>query len=227
MEPEKLIITIDGPAGSGKSTTAKELSKKLSYIYLDTGAMYRAIALYVLKHRIDPEDEGAVVKCLPGISIELKYSLQMQQTYLNGLDVSEAIRSPEVTKAVSPVSAMKEVRVFLVRQQQIIARDGGYIVDGRDAGTVIFPDADIKFFLTAAVEERARRRKKDLEIQNVFITLEDMVSEINRRDDYDRNRAESPLRKAEGAVEIDNTNMSVEQQVDLMMQWIVRSSSNK
>lgn len=217
---KKLIITIDGPAGSGKSTTAKTLSKRLEYIYLDTGAMYRAIALHVLNRNISPEDVDAVVSCLPEITIDLKYQNQQQQTYLNGTDVSEAIRSPEVTIAVSPVSAMKDVRVFLVRQQQHIGKDGGYIVDGRDAGTVIFPGADIKFFLIAAVSERARRRMKDLEKQNISISLDDMIAEINRRDNYDQNRAESPLRKAEGAIEIDNTDLSVDMQVDLMMTHI-------
>lgn len=216
----KLIITIDGPAGSGKSTTAKTLSKRLEYIYLDTGAMYRAIALHVLNRKINPEDVNAVVSCLAEISIDLKYKNQQQQTYLNGADVSEAIRTPDVTIAVSPVSAMKDVRVYLVRQQQHIGRDGGYIVDGRDAGTVIFPGADIKFYLTAAVTERARRRMKDLEKQNISISLDDMIAEINRRDNYDQNRAESPLRKAEGAIEIDNTALSVDDQVDLMMTHI-------
>jgi cytidylate kinase len=222
MNPKKLIITIDGPAGSGKSTTAKSLSKNLGYIYLDTGAMYRAIALYVLNQNIDPENTEKVVRSLSDIHIELKYNNQQQQTYLNGFDVSDAIRSPEVTKAVSPVSAMKDVRTFLVRQQQLIAKDGGYIVDGRDAGTVIFPGADIKFFLTAAVEERARRRMKDLELQHIQVSIGDMIAEINRRDQYDQNRAESPLRKAEGAIEIDNTHLPLDEQVELMKSYIIR-----
>ncbi len=182
--------------------------------------MYRAIALYVLRRNINPEDSGAVSRALPEIQIDLRYQDQQQVTYLNGCDVSDAIRTPEATLAVSPVSAMKEVRRFLVRQQQYIARDGGYIVDGRDAGTVIFPGADIKFFLTAAVEERARRRMRDLEKQNVRVSLEEMTAEINRRDQYDTNRAESPLIRAEGAIEIDNTSMSIDEQTEFMLQYI-------
>lgn len=220
MKEKKLIITIDGPAGSGKSTTAKALSKKLGYIYLDTGAMYRAIALYALNNNIDPENTEAVTRALPEIKIDLRYINRQQVTILNGKDVSEAIRTPEVTLAVSPVSAMKDVRRFLVHQQQLIAREGGYIVDGRDAGTVIFPGADIKFFLTADVTERAKRRLKDLEKQNIHVSIDEMTAEINRRDQYDRNRTESPLVKAEGAIEIDNTSMSIDEQTELMFQYI-------
>ncbi len=217
---KKIIITLDGPAGSGKSTTARTLAQKLGYIYLDTGAMYRAITVYVLRNRLNPKDAAAIETVLPAIRITLDYVDHQQRTFLNGEDVSEAIRDPQVTLHVSAVSEHRNVRAFLVAQQQRIGQGGGYVIDGRDAGTVIFPGAEIKFYLTASVEERAIRRQKELAQKEIYFTLEEMIKDIRRRDTMDSTRSESPLRKAEDAVEIDNTHMSVEEQVNAILDII-------
>lgn len=220
MSEKRSIITLDGPAGSGKSTTAKQLAKRLGYTYLDTGAMYRAIALMVLRNNIDPIREDQVIALLKDIHIDVKYRDDTQKTFLNGQDVSEDIRSPQVTKNVSAISSIREVRQFLVEQQRAIGKLGGYVIDGRDAGTVIFPDADRKFFLTADIETRALRRKKELEANNVVVNIDKMIEEIKTRDSLDESRSESPLIKPEDAVEIDNSRMTVDEQVDYIMRLI-------
>lgn len=220
MPARKSIITLDGPAGSGKSTTARQLAKRLGYTYLDTGAMYRAIALMVIRNNIDPIREDQVIALLPQIQIDVRYQDDAQKTFLNGQDVSEDIRSPQVTKNVSAISSIREVRQFLVEQQRAIGKQGGYVVDGRDAGTVIFPEADKKFFLTADIETRAIRRKKELEANNVSVPIDKMIEEIKTRDTLDASRSESPLIKPEDAVEIDNSHMTVEEQVDHIMRLI-------
>lgn len=220
MSAKKLIITLDGPAGSGKSTTAKQLARRLSYTYLDTGAMYRAITWMVLNMKIDPSRTDQVIALLPEIQIDLHYENGIQKTILNGKDVSDAIRRVDVTKHVSSISGIREVRQFLVKQQQNIGRDGGYVIDGRDAGTVIFPEADKKFFLTADIETRARRRQKELEENDIIIPFEKMAEEIRIRDTFDESRDESPLVKPKDAMVIDNSNMTVEEQVDLIIRLI-------
>lgn len=220
MSARKLIITLDGPAGSGKSTTAKKLAQRLGYAYLDTGAMYRAITLMVLRRNIDPYQSNKVISLLKEIEIDLSYESGVQKTKLNGEDVSEAIRSVDVTKSVSIISSIREVRQFLVRQQQAIGKNGGYVIDGRDAGTVIFPKADRKFFLTADIETRARRRQKELEASNIVIPFNKMAEEIKARDTFDENRDESPLVKPADAMVIDNSYMSIDEQVELMVKLI-------
>lgn len=220
MSGKRSIITLDGPAGSGKSTTARQLAKRLGYTYLDTGAMYRAITLMVLRNHIDPIREDQVIALLPQIHIDVQYQHDAQKTFLNGQDVSEDIRAPDVTKTVSAISSIREVRRFLVEQQRAIGKQGGYVIDGRDAGTIIFPDADKKFFLTADIETRATRRKKELEASNVVVDIDKMIEDIKTRDTLDENRSESPLVKPEDAVEIDNSHMTIEEQVDHIMRLI-------
>ncbi len=214
---DRIIITLDGPAGSGKSTVARELARALGYAYLDTGAMYRAVTLAVLRKKIDCTKASRVMETLPDLTIDIRYDGGIQKTLLNGEDVSEAIRTPDVSRNVSAIAAIPEVRQHLVAQQQRMGRDGGYVVDGRDAGTVIFPNAAMKFFLTASVKERARRRQLELAAQQTSLTLEQMIDEIERRDRLDSSRDVSPLRKAPDAIEIDNTSLTVNDQVE----WIV------
>ncbi len=220
MSARKPIITIDGPAGSGKSTTAKQLAQRLGYTYLDTGAMYRAITLMAIRNGIDPIREDLVAALLPKIRIDIRHESGVQKTYLNDEDVSEAIRAPEVTKTVSAISSIRKVRLFLVEQQRAIGMAGGYVIDGRDAGTVIFPDAEKKFFLTADIQTRALRRLKELEASGVRINLDKMVEEIRTRDALDANRSESPLIKPADAVEVDNSGMTVDEQVEYLMRLI-------
>ena len=217
---DKLIITIDGPSGSGKSTTAKKVAERLGYSYLDTGAMYRAMTLKVLRTGTDPTDALAVSALLAGTVIDVLHENRKQQTWLDGKDVSGDIRNPDVTSHVSEVSAIRDVRAFLVRRQQDIARGGGFVVDGRDAGTAIFPDADLKFFMTASGEERARRRMKQLLRQNDAVTFEETLKDLIARDDFDSSREESPLIKAKDAIAFDNSDMALEEQVDFILDQI-------
>lgn len=215
---DRIIITLDGPAGSGKSTVARELARALGYAYLDTGAMYRAVTLAMLRNKIDCTNASRVIETLPELTIDIRYDGGVQKTLLNGEDVSEAIRTPDVSRNVSAIAAIPEVRRHLVAQQQRMGREGGYVVDGRDAGTVIFPNAEMKFFLTASVNERARRRRLELAAQQTSLTLEQMIEEIERRDRLDSSRDVSPLQKAPDAIEIDNTNLTVNDQVE----WIIK-----
>ncbi len=219
---EKLIITIDGPSGSGKSTTAKLVAERLGYSHLDTGAMYRAMTLKVLRTGADPTDALAVSALINDTIIDVVHENKKQQTWLDGGDVSKDIRDPEVTSHVSEVSAIREVRTFLVRRQQDIARDGGFVVDGRDAGTVIFPDADLKFFMTASGEERARRRMKQLLRHNDAVTFEETLKDLIARDDFDSSREESPLIQAPDAIAFDNSDMTLDEQVEYILDQIAK-----
>lgn len=217
---ERLLITIDGPAGSGKSTTAKRVAQRLGYRHLDTGATYRAMTLKVLRLKLDPTDAVAVNSLIGTTEIEVRYDQGKQETWLDGENVSLPIRGSEVTTHVSAVSAIREVRRFLVRRQQEIAREGGFVVDGRDAGTAIFPDADIKFFMIASAEERARRRMKELLNQRPEVSFEETLRDLIARDDFDSSREESPLVKAANAIEFDNTDMSLDEQVEFILQHV-------
>ena len=203
-------IAIDGPSGAGKSTIAKILSKELGVLYLDTGAMYRAVGLKALTLNISPSDEANVKKFLPSTIIAIKFSNGEQQIYLDGVNVSQAIREHRVSKAASDISAIPAVRLKLVELQRQIAGRSNCILDGRDIGTYVLPNANFKFFLTASPLERARRRYSELKEKGQNIELEKIIADINERDKNDSTRAFAPLKKADDAIEIDTTFLTIE-----------------
>lgn len=216
---KKITIAIDGPAASGKSTTAKHLAQKLTYIYVDTGAMYRAATLAILQRKIDPNNEQAVVSCLQDMNISIKLLNGEQRTYLNGEDVSTLLRSPEINLAISAISSFPEVREMMVRQQQELAIKGGVIMDGRDIGTVVLPQADLKIFMKADLKERAKRRLAEMKTAGEKIDMQAVMDDIKRRDERDASRSTGPLKKAADAREIDTSNLTIEQQVDQIARW--------
>jgi cytidylate kinase len=212
--PKLSLIAIDGPSGVGKSTTAKRVAQQLGWDYLDTGAMYRAAALALGRAGINLDDREGLEKVLAGLRIRQRGTRE----FLGEEDVSEAIRTPGITRMVTPVSADARVREVLVDQQRRIGGQGGWVVDGRDIGTVVFPDACCKIFLTASVAARAGRRFQELKDKGVPLPLDEVAADLQRRDLADSTRAVSPLRKAEDAVELDSSGMSLSEVVD----WIVR-----
>lgn len=214
---KKLIVAIDGPSGAGKSTVAKLLAKKLCYTYIDTGAMYRAVALQAERDSIDVNDSAALSRLCDSVKIEFIRSNDNLMTILNGEDVSEAIRTPEMSMAASNISARKEVRDALLFLQRKMGKGGGVVLEGRDVGTVIFPQAEAKFFLDASLEERGRRRHKELVGKGNNISLEQTIEEVRKRDSNDSFRDIAPLKKAEDAVVIDSTGLNIEQVVERMM----------
>ncbi len=207
-------IALDGPSGAGKSTIAKAVAAKLEYIYVDTGAMYRSVACYMVTKGISPEDKDAVIAALPEIDIRLEYKEGAQQVILNGENVSDRIRTPEISMAASTTSAYPEVRSFLFDLQQNMAKEHDIIMDGRDIGTVVLPNADVKIFLTAAAEERAKRRFKELQEKGDPSTYEEVLKDIQQRDYNDTHRETAPLKKAEDAVEVDTTSLDLQQSID-------------
>jgi cytidylate kinase len=212
----KITIAIDGPAASGKSTTAKILADKLNYIYIDTGAMYRAATLAVLENHIDVNDESAVVDCVQKIKIDLKFG---SRTFLNDKDVSHEIRAPRINEVISIISTYPLVRKKMVQLQQAMAKQGGVVMDGRDIGTVVLPNADLKVFMIASIDQRAERRLKELEQRGEKISLEAVKDEIANRDKLDSSRATSPLKKAADARELDTSNLSIQDQVHIIESW--------
>ncbi|GAB1370700.1 (d)CMP kinase [Candidatus Kapaibacterium sp.] len=220
---KNIIIAIDGPAGSGKSTSAKIVAEKLGYIYIDTGAMYRAVTLACIEAEIGIND-NEVAKLVDGIRIDLVQSDLGQRTYLNGKDVSDDIRRPDVTKLVSPVSAMAYVREKMVIQQREMGLNGGVVMDGRDIGTVVFTNAELKIYLIASIEARAERRLLELKQKGFNYSLEEIIKQISDRDIYDSSREISPLKRADDAVVIDTSNISIQEQtqkiIDLAYQII-------
>ncbi len=199
-------IAIDGPSGAGKSSLARRLAKELGYLYVDTGAMYRAIGLYMLRAGVDTSDAAAVLPRLGEVRLELKYLDGTQHVFLNGEDVSEEIRREEVSMAASSVSAHQGVRDFLTETQRSIAQRNNVLMDGRDIGTIILPNAQIKIFLTASAEERARRRTRELREKGQPAEYEEVLADIRRRDYNDSHRAAAPLRQAKDAVLVDTSD---------------------
>lgn len=213
---QKLIIAIDGPAASGKSTTAQRLALRLGYIYLDTGAMYRACALQAQISGVSLEDEDAVAAMLKDIDVRIETSGEKNVILLGGKDVSEDIRANAISKLSSNISALPAVRYRMVELQRQMGAKGGVILDGRDIGTFVFPDADIKFFLTASPEIRARRRWLELQKKGINKEYDEVLRELEERDRNDAGRALAPLSIAEDAIVIDTGDMSVEEQVDTL-----------
>lgn len=208
---DKICIAIDGPAGSGKSTVAKLLATKLNYIYLDTGAMYRCITLACLNERIDLEDEERVTECCQKQRIDFVIQADgNKKILLNHQDVTDRIRLKDVTNHTSLVSSYKSVRQYLVNLQQQYILNGGIIMDGRDIGTVVMPNAELKIFMNASIEERAKRRHLEQLNKGIKSNLDDIKLEIQKRDDFDSTRTNSPLRKAADAIEVNTTNMTIE-----------------
>lgn len=214
----RFIIAIDGPAGSGKSTTAREVAKRLGFLYIDSGAIYRAITLEILKKGINIEDTQKVKQIVENTKIEVESSAHGFRLMVNGEDVTEAIRSPQVSTQVSLVSENAYVREMITQKQRDMADDLSVVVEGRDIGTVVFPDADLKIYMDASVEERAQRRFKELRAKGYEVTLKDIMQDITSRDARDSSRALSPLKKAEDAILIDTTHLNFEKQVDLIVQ---------
>ena len=213
-------IAIDGPSGAGKSSIAKAVAAKLGIVYVDTGALYRTVGYYVRGKGIARTDAEATVACLPDIKIEVRYENGAQHVYLNGEDLGDRIREPEISMYASAVSAVPAVRAFLLDTQRDIAAKNSVIMDGRDIGTVILPNADVKIFMTASNEARAMRRTKELLAKGTEVKYEDVLREMIERDDNDRNRAVAPAVAAPDAVYLDNSLMSIEENVDAVLDII-------
>ena len=218
----RINIALDGPSGAGKSTLAKEIARRLGIIYVDTGAMYRAIGLFVCRAGVDPKDGEGVCALLPGIDVTLSYEKGSQHVLLNGEDVSGLIRTPQISMAASAVSAIPQVRSFLLELQRGMARMHSVIMDGRDIGTVILPDAQVKIFLYASPEARAKRRLAELHEKGVETDYKTVLSEMKERDEADRSRAVAPAVPAEDAVMLDNSDLTFEGTVDAAMTIINR-----
>lgn len=212
-------IAIDGPAGAGKSIIAKMVSAKLGYIYVDTGALYRTAALYITENNIPDEN---IEKALESADISLKFIDGAQRVFLGGRDVSELIRTPEISMAASRTSAVPAVRAYLFETQKKIARENNVIMDGRDIGTVVLPDAEVKIFLTASAEERANRRYKELAEKPDCPPYEDILKDIIQRDYQDMHRETAPLRQADDAVLVDTTNLDLEQSAEEIVRIITK-----
>jgi len=214
---DKIVIAIDGLSACGKSTLAKDLAKRLDYIYVDSGAMYRAVTLYALKNNVPL---SALPEHLENIHISFKPDGNAQRVLLNGIDVSDDIRSKAVNELVSPVAAISEVRSFLVAQQKAFGEKKAIVMDGRDIGTVVFPNAEMKFFISADIDVRTDRRTSELAEMGKSMTREEIKSNLKIRDHIDSTREDSPLTKASDAIEIDNSELNKEQQLDLCLKYV-------
>lgn len=214
---KKLSIAIDGPAAAGKSTVAKIIARRLTYIYIDTGAMYRALTYKALNNGIDPNNEAALYDLLMSTDIKLQNSDQGQDVLVDGVIVSQEIRTPNVTKNVSAVSQHKLVREEMVRRQQLMSEQGGVVMDGRDIGTQVMPNAEVKIFMLASVDERAKRRHEENILKGFDSDIEQLKQDIAARDKFDSEREVSPLKKAADAIELDTTSLSIDEVVDAIM----------
>lgn len=217
---KKLTIAIDGPSGAGKSTVGKSLARRLGYIYIDTGAMYRAVALKAREKSVGMEDENTFYRLTSSLHITFAPEEGQTRVLCDGEDVTEAIRSPEISRLASDISKRKGVREALVEKQREMGRGGGVVLEGRDIGTVVFPDAEVKFYLDAEAEERGRRRFKELFEKGMKVNFKETLEEVMRRDHNDMSRDLSPLRKADDALLIDTTERSVEEIVEEMVSFI-------
>jgi cytidylate kinase len=217
------VIALDGPAGSGKSTTAKLLAARLGYSYLDTGAMYRALTFFAQKLGVPPSDAGRLTKLAEELDIRFETHQDLNHVFINGEDVTQEIRTLEVTRDVSEVSAHKGVREAMVAKQKELGKDGSIVAEGRDTTTTVFPEADIKVYLDASIETRARRRLIDLAKLGVTTSFEEQVADIRRRDAHDSGREHSPLRRAKDAFIVDTTNMTIDEQVDAVIALLKRA----
>lgn len=217
MSAKKLVIAIDGPAASGKSTTARLVAEKLGYLHVDTGAMYRAITAKVLRSGIALNDTGKIQSLLQTTRVELRSSGTAVSVFLDGVDVMEQMRTPEVTRSVSAVSRLRQVREVMVREQRRMGKEGGIVLEGRDIGTVVFPNADLKIFMVADIDARARRRQRELDSIESASGLDLLKKEIEERDRLDSTRDESPLRKADDAIVLDTSTQTISQQVDFVV----------
>jgi cytidylate kinase len=217
LSKRNLVIAIDGPAGSGKSTTARLVADQLGLLHIDTGAMYRAVTVKVLENGVSPEDAAAISKLMDSTDVELRKSGSELRVFLDGKDVTERIRDSDVTRSVSAVSKIRKVREAMVQRQRALSEHQGGVLEGRDIGTVVFPNADLKIFLVASLDARAKRRQDELTKRGTENTLETLKGEIVRRDNLDSNREESPLKRAHDAIELDTSGLTIEEQVDFVV----------
>ena len=221
----KITIAIDGFSSTGKSTLAKQLAKRLNYIYVDTGAMYRAVTLYALQNGFVTKEhvnEQALVDNLPNVTLKFFFNTNLahSEVYLNGVNVEGHIRTMEISNLVSKIATIHDVRLKLVEQQRFMGKDKGVVMDGRDIGTVVFPDAELKLFMTSGANVRAQRRYDELLAQGHDVTYNEVLKNIEERDDIDTHREDSPLRKADDAIEIDNSDLTIEKQFDKILQLV-------
>jgi cytidylate kinase len=216
---KKIIIAIDGYSACGKSTTAKLVANRLGYIYIDSGAMYRAVTLYFCQNHISSTNPHQVESALANIHIYFVHNpkLGKNETYLNGLNVEEEIRKMYISERVSEVSAIHDVRKAMVHQQQQMGKKRGLVMDGRDIGTCVFPDAELKIFMVADIQVRAQRRQEELLEKNEMVSMDDIIKNLELRDHLDTTRAESPLRKAEDAYLLDNTSITIDEQINFVI----------
>lgn len=223
MTKKKLIVAIDGPAGSGKSTVARKLAQRLGYTHIDTGALYRGVALLALRKKADLSDEAGVAGASAQARFEFRQLPEGNTLFIDGENVGKAIRTEEVSAAASKVSAFPAVRDSLLELQRSLGKHGGVVLEGRDIGTVVFPQAEVKVFLTASIEERARRRSAELQAKGEAVDLETVKREMAQRDKQDATRAVAPLKKAPDAIEVDTSTMAIESVLD-RLESIVRNA---